>query len=326
MHIEGSLALAGLIIGVLVGLTGMGGGALLTPVLVLFFGAAPGSAVSSDLVTSLVMRPIGAAVHLRRGTVHRGIVFWLLLGAVPAAFGGVFVLRAFGSGNTAQDRIELALGAALLLAVVGMLARMPMRRRAGEGLTPEQAARRDAEIPVRPIPTLAVGLVGGLVVGMTSVGSGSVIMVALMWLYPQLSLRALVGTDLVQAVPLVGSAAIAHIFFGDVSLTLTLSLLIGAIPGVYAGAQISSRTHAGWLRPTIAVVLLASALKMLSVSSTITGLACAALALALLLAYAVGRRRAAPAYSPAIHLDSAPKQRVSVGAGDTRQRAHISEV
>src|SRR6059058_501920 len=256
------LSVAGLIVGVIVGLTGMGGGALMTPILVLFFGTAPSAAVSSDLVTSLFMKPIGGAVHWRRATVHRGVVLWLLIAAVPAAFAGVFVLNTLGHGDVLQARIKLGLGAALLLAFAAMVLRQMMQR--------TQAPGDGLDTPVRRLPTLVIGLIGGLVVGMTSVGSGSMIIVALMWLYPRMSNRALVGTDLVQAVPLVGAAALGHLLFGDVSLCVTTSLLIGSLPGVFIGAQISSRTTAPWLRPVLAAVLLASALKLLQVPSMLT--------------------------------------------------------
>jgi uncharacterized membrane protein YfcA len=266
MHVNPAMSVAGFVVGVIVGLTGMGGGALMTPILVLFFHTVPGAAVSSDLVTSLLMKPVGGAIHWRRATVHKRLVAWLLAGAVPSAFAGVFVLRAFGAGTEAQARIKLGLGAALLLAFAAMVTRQLLARSrgsTGDGL----------DSPVRRVPTLVLGVLGGLVVGMTSVGSGSVIIVALMWLYPRLSNRALVGTDLVQAVPLVGAAALAHVFFGDVRLGVTLSLLIGSLPGVYLGAQLSSRTTASWLRPVLAAVLLASALKLLAVDSTATAIA-----------------------------------------------------
>src|SRR3954465_15529700 len=130
MHIDLAMSVAGLVVGVIVGLTGMGGGALMTPVLVLLFGTTPSAAVSSDLVTSLFMKPIGGAVHWRRATVHKGIVGHLLVGAVPAAFAGVFVLNALNNGDdeTFQARIKLGLGAALLLAALTMVIRLVMTR------------------------------------------------------------------------------------------------------------------------------------------------------------------------------------------------------
>jgi hypothetical protein len=274
MHLDLNLSLGGFLVGIIVGLTGMGGGALMTPMLILIFGASPSAAVSSDLVASLFMRPLGGAVHWKRGTVHRGIVLWLLIAAVPTAFLGAIIQHALGSGSTAQNRIKIVLGVALLLAVVAMLARLISNPRApdDDGL----------DSPVRRVPTLLLGAIGGLIVGVTSVGAGSVIIVVMMWLYPRMSTRALIGTDLVQAVPLVASAALGQLLFGDVQLGLTTSLLIGSLPGVFLGAQISSRTTAGWLRPALSVVLLASALKLLGVATDTT--LWAALGLAVLVA------------------------------------------
>jgi uncharacterized membrane protein YfcA len=170
------------------------------------------------------------------------------------------------------------------------------------------------DTPVRVLPTVLIGLIGGLVVGMTSVGSGSMIIVALMFLYPRLSNRTLVGTDLVQAVPLVGAAALGHVLFGDVQIGITTSLLIGALPGVFIGAQISSRTTAPWLRPVLAAVLLASALKLLNAPSVLTGIVAVATAIALLALYHL-RRRAGAAEG-----DTGSESR------DTGSRAHLSEV
>jgi uncharacterized membrane protein YfcA len=270
------LTLAGFGVGVVVGLTGMGGGALMTPVLVLFFGIPPLAAVSSDLVVSAVMKPVGAAVHLRRGTVNRHLVAWLCVGSVPAAFAGVLLARALGSGEQVQQVIKVALGIALLLAAAGLVAKAYLalveraRRRDARraGLEPSPASVRVDAVVVRPIPTVLVGVAGGVVVGMTSVGSGSLIIIALLALYPALKANDLVGTDLVQAVPLVVSAAIAHLLFGDFRMDLTIALLVGAIPGVFVGAQMSSRLPGGIVRRALTLVLLASALKLLGLGNT----------------------------------------------------------
>ncbi|MCK2213211.1 sulfite exporter TauE/SafE family protein [Actinomadura sp. ATCC 31491] len=252
------------VVAVVVGLTGMGGGALMTPMMMLFFNVPPLAAVSSDLVASAVMKPVGSVVHLRRGTVNLRLVGWLCAGSVPAAFCGVFLARAFA----VTDAVKYALGVALLLAVAGMAAKTLLGGRGGS------ASAHD--IVVRPIPTLLVGTVGGLVVGVSSVGSGSLIIVALLALYPALKANQLVGTDLVQAVPLVAAAALGHLLFGDFQMDLTVSLLIGSIPGVYLGARISSRAPGGLIRALLAIVLLASALKLLDASNTVTVAALAA--------------------------------------------------
>jgi uncharacterized membrane protein YfcA len=259
VDIDPLIALAGVIVGFVVGLTGMGGGALMTPLLVILFKIEPLAAVSSDLVAAFVMKPVGAGVHLRRGTVHLDLVRWLVLGSVPAAFCGVLILKQLGSGDVVQDRIKLVLGAALLLAATSIIAK-------------RRVAARWADAPadplvVRKLPTVLVGVAGGIVVGMSSVGSGSLMIVLLLVLYPRLSAGELVGTDLVQAIPLVGSAALGHLLYGDFRLGLTASLLIGALPGVYVGARVSSRAPDRLIRPVLVVVLAASGLKLLGASN-----------------------------------------------------------
>lgn len=277
-----TLALASLGVGIVVGLTGMGGGALMTPMLVLFFGIHPLSAVSSDLVASAVMKPVGSVVHLRRGTVRTDLVKWLCIGSVPAAFAGVLVARALGRGATVQDFIRTALGVALVIAAAGLFirayVRLAERARERDGHLGGPEPHGPPSVTLKALPTLVIGAVGGLIVGMTSVGSGSLIIIALMALYPGLRASELVGTDLVQAVPLVTSAALGHVLFGDFKLDLTLSLLAGCIPGTWIGAHLSARLPGAFIRRALAFVLLASALKLLGASNVITLLTLGALA------------------------------------------------
>jgi hypothetical protein len=253
-----ALAAAGLVVGVLVGLTGMGGGALLTPLMVLVFHVDPAAAVSSDLVVSLAMKPVGGAVHWRRGTVRSDIVRWLVVGSVPAAFAGAVILDLLDASSV-DDVVRRALGVALIAAATSMVlrSRLLARRMRGADLV--------ATAPVRPLPTLAVGVFGGLLVGITSVGSGSLMIVLLLVLYPTLAGASLVGTDLVQAVPLVGAAALGHMLFGSVDVDLMIPLLVGALPGVYVGARLSSRAPERVVRPMLFTVLFASGLKLLQV-------------------------------------------------------------
>jgi uncharacterized protein len=296
------LAVAAFGIGIVVGLTGMGGGALMTPVLVLFFNIPPLTAVSSDLVASAVMKPVGSIVHLRRGTVHLGLVKWLCVGSVPAAFAGVLLARALGRGEHVQGVIRTALAIALLFSAAGLMVRAYIRlvehARVRDGRAPALPQGRP-RVVVRPLPVALVGILGGIVVGMTSVGSGSLIIIALMVLYPRLKASELVGTDLVQAVPLVASAALGHIMFGDFRLALTTSLLVGSIPGVWLGAHLSARAPGGLVRRALGFVLLASALKLLDVSTLDTGLILlAVLIFAPLLWMVVRRRHGFPALAP----------------------------
>ncbi len=293
-------------IGIIVGLTGMGGGALMTPALVLLFGVPPLAAVSSDLVASAVMKPVGSFVHLRHGTVNLGLVKWLVAGSVPAAFGGVLIARALGDGKQVQEVIQVALGIALLIAATGLTVRAYLRLL-------ERARRRDGKgkalpsgppvLRVRIVPTVLVGVAGGVVVGLTSVGAGSIIIIALMALYPGLKASELVGTDLVQAVPLVAAAALGHVFFGDLHMGVTLSLLAGSIPGVWMGAHLSSRAPGGLVRRALAFVLLASSLKMLGMPTSVTALVLVlALLLAPLLWMTIRRRHGFPAMARSITL------------------------
>ena len=278
LHLDLYVALAGLFVGFTVGLTGMGGGALMTPILVLLFNVQPLAAVSSDLVAAMVMKPVGGGVHLRRGTVNFALVRWLMVGSVPAAFAGVLMLRQLGDGAVVQERIKLTLGVALLLAAASIAAKGLLEVQARRS---EQPKGRSADRPfqVRPLPTVLIGVTGGLVVGMTSVGSGSLMIVLLLLLYPMLSSSRLVGTDLVQAIPLVASAALGHLLFGDFRLDLTSSLLVGSLPGVYLGAKVSSRAKDGIVRPALVLVLIASGLKLVGVDNLQLGLVVAGLVL-----------------------------------------------
>lgn len=299
MNIDLTLALAAFGIGIVVGLTGMGGGALMTPVLVLFFGVPPLAAVSSDLVAAAVMKPFGAFVHLRRGTINVSLVKWLCVGSIPAAFSGVLVMRAVGNGPQVEHAVQIALGAALMLAAAGLILRAYLRllerARQVDG-SAEPLPQDRPSMRTRILPTVIVGVVGGLVVGMTSVGSGSLIIIALMALYPGLKASQLVGTDLLQAVPLVASAALGHLFFGEFQLTITSSLLLGSIPGVLLGAQLSARAPGGLVRRALAFVLLASSLKLLGVPNPQTGVILgAALCIGPLLWIAARRMHGLPA-------------------------------
>jgi len=262
VSIDPRIVLAGLIVGVLVGLTGAGGGALMTPVLVLLFGVTPSAAASSDIVASAIMKPFGGFIHFRRGTVDLGLVLWLSAGSVPSAFAGVFIDHALGAGKVMQQRIEYAMGAALLVAATAIFARL-VGLRPGGG----EDEGDGGPLHVKRLLTVAIGAVCGLLVGITSVGAGSLVIVLLMFAYPRLPMRRLVGIDIVQSMPLVGSAAIAHALFGNLQFGLTAAIAIGGIPGVIGGALLSSRSPDRVLRPVVAVVLTATAVKLLGASN-----------------------------------------------------------
>jgi uncharacterized protein len=266
VHIDPYIVLGSAIVGLLVGMTGAGGGALMTPMLILLFSVTPSTAISSDLVAAVVMRPIGALVHLRAGTVNLRLVRWMVLGSVPAAFLGAYLLHALGNSKSAQSHVETVLGVALLIGAGAMALRFALDRRAGHD-------RRGVvhEIEPRPLPTIAIGIVGGLIVGMTSVGSGSLMIVGLLFIYPTLGANQLVGTDLTQAVPLTLAAAMGALAFGHVELSVTGSLVIGSVPAVLIGSLLSSRVPDRYVRPAIALVIFASGLKYVGLGTTALG-------------------------------------------------------
>ncbi len=266
VHIDPYIVLGSAVVGVLVGMTGAGGGALMTPMLILLFGVTPSAAISSDLVAAVVMRPVGASVHFRRGTVHRPLVGWMVLGSVPMAFVGAYLLSVMGDAKSAQANIEKVLGAALLLGAAAMVLRYYLDSREGH----ERVAHVH-DIVAKPLPTLAVGMIGGLIVGMTSVGSGSLMIILLLFLYPTISAKQLVGTDLSQAVPLTLAAACGALIFGHVQFGVTLSLILGSVPAVLVGSMLSSSAPDRYIRPVITFVIFASGLKYVGVGTTQLG-------------------------------------------------------
>ncbi len=238
----------------------------MTPMLILLFGVTPSTAISSDLVAAVVMRPIGAGVHLRAGTVNLRLVRWMVLGSVPAAFLGAYVLHLLGNSKNAQTNIETILGAALLVGAGAMAVRFALDRR--HGLERQGVVHN---VKPRPLPTLAIGLLGGLIVGMTSVGSGSLMIVLMLFVYPMLGANQLVGTDLVQAVPLTIAAALGALAFGHVEIGVTASLILGSVPAVLVGSLLSSTVPDRFVRPGIMFVIFASGLKYIGVGTTQLG-------------------------------------------------------
>jgi len=255
------IVLGSAVVGLLVGLTGAGGGALMTPMLILLFSVKPSAAISSDLVAAVVMRPVGALVHLRRGTVNLRLVGWMMLGSMPAAFFGAWLLREIHSA----DDVETALGAALLAGAAAMVFRSLLDRRSGP------RTEQVRQITVRPLPTVLIGVTGGLIVGMTSVGSGSLMIVLLLFAYPLLPAKQLVGTDLTQAVPLTAAAALGALTFGHVEFGVTTSIIIGSVPAVLIGSLLSSRAPDRFIRPVITFVIFMSGLKYAGTGTTALG-------------------------------------------------------
>src|SRR5271154_1269353 len=275
MSIDPYIVLGSAIVGFLVGMTGAGGGALMTPMLILFFGVKPSTAISSDLVAAVLMRPVGAIVHMTKKTVNYSLVGRMVLGSVPAALLGAYVLHLLGNSTGAETNVQTLLGAALLLGAFAMVLRYGLDRRSGQ--------RRQGligEVVVRPLPTVAIGVLGGFVVGMTSVGSGSLMIVLLLFMYPVIGANQLVGTDLTQAVPLTLAAALGALAFGHVEFAVTLSLIIGSVPAVFVGSLLSSSAPDRYIRPVITFVIAASGLKYIGLGATALGWTLCAILLA----------------------------------------------
>jgi len=266
VNIDPYIVLGSAVVGFLVGLTGAGGGALMTPMLILLFGIKPSTAISSDLVAAVFMRPFGAAVHIAKKTVNFRLVGWMVLGSVPMAFVGAYLLHVMGHAKASQTNIEKLLGAALLVGAAAMVLRYYLDRRSGRDRTTVVH-----HLEVRPVPSVVIGMVGGLIVGLTSVGSGSLMIVLLLFVYPMLGANQLVGTDLTQAVPLTMAAALGALMFGHVQFSVTTSIIIGSVPAVLIGAFLSSRAPDKYIRPAITFVIFASGLKYAGVSTTALG-------------------------------------------------------
>jgi uncharacterized protein len=257
---EVKTAVAAFLVGIVVGITGMGGGALMTPALI-FLGVGDASAVvTADLTAAAVYKTGGAVVHAREGSPNFALARWLILGSVPMAFLGPHLVGWIAPDTDVDTFLKKAIGFALLLAASTYAIRLyiQLRRRTG--------GRRNGprgEPLIRPLPTLLVGALGGLLVGITSVGSGSVIMVALLMLYPTLSAVRLVGTDLVQAVPLVLSAAVSNMLVNGLDWSIVIPLTIGSVPGCMIGSKIAPRVPQSYIRRGIVVVLTMSGLALL---------------------------------------------------------------
>ena len=292
LTIDPILAFGGLLAGLLVGLTGMGGAALVTPMLVLVFGVPPAAAVSSDVVASAAMKPVGALVHARARTVHWRLVWWLSVGSIPGVLIGTWIFASVLNTDEAEETIRIWIGGVLILAVGAMLAKNYIARRrrlAAQDQAPPPMQGTD--LPVRIVPTVIVGVLVGVLVGTTSVGSGSLVVTSLLLLYPLLRPSVLVGTDLTQAVPMLVVGAIAHAGFGAISIAVVVSLLIGQIPGVWLGAKLSSSYDGHALRWLLMVILAATAVTLIGAPRAVTG-AVAIVGVAIVSALIVIDRRA----------------------------------
>jgi uncharacterized protein len=246
------LVLFGFGVGILVGTTGMGGGSLMTPLLILLFGIKPVVAVGTDLAYAAITKTAGGLLHWRRGTVQKDLALWLAAGSCPGAVAGVVLLDRLGL----NDLLLPLISAALLLTGCLVLLRALVLDGAGETDT-VQLDRGGKAIAV------TLGASVGFVLGVTSAGSGTLIAIGLMLFY-KLSPRRVVGTDVFHAALLLWTAAIAHLFSGNVDLALAGTILIGSLPGVWVGTHLATRLPERGLRPALGIVLLTSGLTLLT--------------------------------------------------------------
>ena len=251
-------SLSGFLVGVLVGMTGVGGGSLMTPILILLFGFYPTTAVGTDLLFATVTKSVGTSVHRAKGTIDWRIVRLLASGSLPAALVALLVLAWIGAPSPEFARIiTTILGIALLFTAVALLFRSSIadwahRRR------PSADPRRTAA------GTVILGLILGAAVTMTSVGAGAIGVTALVILYPNIPTSRIVGTDIAHAVPLTLVSGLGHLLLGSVDLALLGALLLGSIPGVILGSLALARTNDRAIRMVLAGVLLIVTVRLLA--------------------------------------------------------------
>lgn len=260
MHFEGLTVLAGFMVGVVVGLTGVGGGALMTPILVVLFGVAPHMAVGTDLLNAAIMKMFGTFVHSRNQSVDWQVVRRLALGSLPAALLTLVWMNLAGATPIKDGFVMKALAWALIITAVGMLLRVRLQN-AGRRF---RLGKPDRFKRLQLVLTVLAGTVLGVLVSLTSVGAGALGSVMLVYIYPlRMEPRKLVGTDLAHAIPLALVAGLGHLAIGNVDYGLLGNLLLGSVPGVLLGTAISSRAPQAFLRLAIALVLSLVGLKML---------------------------------------------------------------
>ncbi len=245
--------ISGFVVGLIVGVTGVGGGSLMTPLLVLFFGVSPATAVGTDLLYASITKSLGGWVHSRNGTVDWKVVKLLSLGSLPAALFTIALFKFLGLDERALSGLMTGvLSVALLLTAAALLLKNWIKR---------IALRDDGTVYELhhhhlPAATVVTGGIVGVLVTISSIGAGVLGTVALLFLYPRLSAAKVVGTDIAHAVPLTAVAGVGHMALGTVDLVLLGSLLLGSLPGIYLGSHLSAKVPEKVLRPILAVMLL----------------------------------------------------------------------
>jgi uncharacterized protein len=251
--------LTGLGLGLIVGLTGVGGGSLMTPILIIVFGFSPSSAVGTDIFHGAIFKSFGAVRHRRLGTVHGHLAFWLFAGSGPLAIAGVVVSRALQSQlSNAETILGYAIGGALILGGAGFLAKSFVKRGVQPSEAPFIMSRRDKLI------AFATGAVFGFIVGLTSVGSGTYFGLMMVLVYP-LAMPRIVGTDIFHAAALLWVAGVGHLIIGDVDMHAVAWLLVGSVPGILISSRYTVKVPDMTIRGGLGGILIISGLKLLNV-------------------------------------------------------------
>jgi hypothetical protein len=248
---DGMYTLSGFLVGLIVGVTGVGGGSLMTPLLILLFGISPATAVGTDLLYASLTKTLGGWVHGRRGTVDWKVAGLLCLGSLPAAVVTIALLKYLAlDKETLRSLVTGVLSVALLLTASALLLKSRIKKSAQRRY---DTLRHHRHLPAA---TIATGIIVGILVTISSVGAGVLGTVALLFLYPRMQAAKVVGTDIVHAVPLTAVAGMGHLALGTVDIVLLGSLLLGSLPGIYIGSHLSAKVPEGVLRPVLAAMLL----------------------------------------------------------------------
>jgi uncharacterized membrane protein YfcA len=250
---------SGFLVGLIVGVTGVGGGSLMTPLLVLLFGVSPATAVGTDLLYASLTKSLGGWVHSRHGTVDWKVVKLLSFGSLPAAVATIFLLKYLAlDEKTLRGIVTSVLSVALLATATVLLLKDQIQKLARR----EDGTIYELHHRYLPAATILTGAIVGALVTVSSIGAGVLGTVALLFLYPRMAAVKVVGTDIAHAVPLTALAGMGHFALGTVDLVLLGSLLIGSLPGIYIGSHLSAKVPEKVLRPILAVMLLIIGLKM----------------------------------------------------------------
>jgi uncharacterized membrane protein YfcA len=262
-------AVSGLLGGFLVGLTGVGGGSLMTPLLVLLFGISPSTAVGTDLLYASITKICGIPVHARKGNIDWRATAWLTAGSAPAALATVLLLNRIKAGPGFESTLKTAVGIALVITALAILWRATRQGILSFTGTRSLAQAADAAPSAIPpmrypvIATVATGVVLGALVTLSSIGAGAIGTVALVFLYPRFPISRIVGTDIAHAVPLTMIAGLGHLALGHVDFPLLINLLVGSIPGIWLGSHASAGIPERWSRPILALLLLTVSTRMI---------------------------------------------------------------